>query len=288
MPGNTFTLDAWINPIPDGSSRYLGICGSFSQYFFPAVEGSSPGTGIVEAEGKDTKYLVGWTFQIDTLTSKLQMVGYSRGSWTNLLLESDFIVPSGVWTHVALMSWQNVSSQYVKMFFKNGVPGARTLSDTLYWTNTVSRDSIGTQVHSSAYFYIGAGAKSGLTSPGTSQDQYLNIQYAHKFRGYIREFRLFSKARFPETGFTPPMLPSSTTSTHTTLSTSGTTTGTVPTSTFSTTVPPLINVGRQGHPIGSSSSYDGPPRNAFDGEDDTKWKPSGTGDDWIGIKLTDD
>jgi hypothetical protein len=188
------------------------------------------------------------------------------------------------------MGWQNSSEQYVKMFFKNGVPGPKTISNTLYWTNTVSRDSISTQFHSSAFFYIGAGAKSSFTNPGLTQEQYLNIQYANKFKGYIREFRVFSKARFSETGFTPPLLPSSTTSTHTTISsTSGTTSTGIPTSTFTTTVPPLINVGRQGHPIGSSSRYDGSPKNAFDGSVDTEWKPSdGTGEDWIGIKLTDD
>jgi hypothetical protein len=289
MIGNTFTIDAWINPTPDRGSRYLGICGSFSQYYFPAVEGSTPGSGIPEAVGKDTRYFVGWSLYFNVTTSKLQMVGYNLGSSTNLILESNFTISTGTWTHITLMAWKDSNTNhYVRMFFKNGIPDLQVINDTCIWNNAVDRSSIGTQLNSYAPFYIGVGAKSSYTDSGLSITQALNIVTGYHFKGFIRDFCLSETAKFAVTGFTPPVLPIVTTSTQSTASTSTTSGSTTSASTItlSTTAPPEVNVASNGQPIASSSSFDGPPGGAFDSNTQTKWKPSGSGNDWVGIDFT--
>jgi hypothetical protein len=112
LSDNNFTIDCWVKP-EIGGQRYYPICSSFARV---------PSNNV----------MVGWSFQIDKTTSRLQMVGYgigshftTTGSGISLLIESSFQIPFGEWTHVAVMSWK-VSGQAprlsIKNLFKNGVP----------------------------------------------------------------------------------------------------------------------------------------------------------------------
>ena len=290
---NVFTIDFWIYPELIEGKRFLGICSSFGTWFFPFVEG----TNISMISDTSVEYKMGWSLQIDSVTGKLQMVGYNRGNYSQTILESSFSIPFNVWSHVCVMSWRD-GGAYPKRFYLNGVPdltynpithnypevGAPFVDSNMYWCNGV-QDSTGTS-ESYSYFYLGASPKTDFTDPIEPQADKFNIEAAYKFKGALRNFRISSVNRFGFYGFEVPDNDLST-STTTTASTSTTrTTTTIGTTTFTTTVNPLIKL--YGKPISSNSRYDGRPEFAFDGNDDTAWKPILPDDSWVGVSFIED
>jgi hypothetical protein len=292
---NVFSMDFWIYPEQIENTRYLGICSSFGNWFFPFVEGVDP----LMATESSLEFRVGWSLQIDSYTGKLQMVGYNRERYSSTTLESSFSIPFNIWSHVCVMSWKD-GGTYPKRFYLNGVPDVTYnpflriypsengpyIDSNMYWCNGVHKDSIGASANSHAYFYLGASPKTNMTDPVGLQEDKFNIHEAYKFKGSIRNFRISSVKRYDYWGFDVPENDISTSSTTTVTTTTFTTTTTFGTSTFTTTVNPLVKL--YGKPISSSSQYDGRPELAFDGNESTAWKPLIPNDSWIGISFIED
>jgi hypothetical protein len=290
---NVFTIDFWIYPELILGKRFLGICSSFGTWFFPFIEGTNP----LMIPNSSVEYKMGWALQIDSVTGKLQMVGYNRGNYSQTILESSFSIPFNVWSHVCVMSWRD-GGTYPKRFYLNGAPdlthnpithnypdvGAPFVDSGMYWCNGV-QDSTGTS-ESFSYFYLGASPKTDFTDPIEPQADKFNIETAYKFKGALRNFRISSINRFGFYGFEVPDNDLSTTTTSTASTSTTRTTTTIGTTTFTTTVNPLIKL--YGKPISSNSRYDGRPEFAFDGNDDTAWKPILPDDSWVGVSFIEE
>jgi hypothetical protein len=300
---NVFTIDFWIYPEYSPNNRYSGICSSFGSRFFPFIEGVSSNTYVPQFPSEQTEYKLGWALQIDSLSGKLQMIGYSNGSCNQQILESSFVIPDRTWSHIAIMSWKEPGI-YPKRFYLMGVPdtvynpishqysdpGSPFVDSSMYWCNGVHRFSVGDEGNHApsdcySYFYLGASPKSHFTHPLDSSDQYFNIHTPNNLTGCIRNFRISLIPRFNVRGFQPPLDNISTTSTTSTQTTTSTSTTTISTLTFTTTVSPLVKL--YGIPVASSSMYDGRPEFAFDGIDSTSWKPMTPEGSWVGISFVE-
>jgi hypothetical protein len=236
---NHFTIDCWVKP-ETGGQRYYPICSSFAK--------------IWQAAG-NFALNSGWSFQIDTQTGKLQMIGYFLGNADKLVLESTFIVPLGSWTHVAVMAWRHPvdPTKSYACFFKDGVPNSgaepgqqppanlkfAALRDYLVWTNGMSWESKYGSAGSnfSTQLYIGLGPKTKLTDPNATDGETFTVAGAYKFVGNIDFLRICNGPRFSIEGnsFTPPKSDSATTQTTTGSTTNSTTRSTTNSTTNSTT-----------------------------------------------------
>ena len=230
-PDNEFTIDCWIYP-ELGGLRYYPIMSSFSRYWWPMDS-----SGLV--------YSIGWSFQIDTDTGKLQMIGYCWGHPFGIY-ESNSSIVFDTWTHVAVQSWKApVGHHSNKYFFVNGQPDGgydlvseyrapsnlfSTRSDYLVWTNLFTHKAkYGTMGEDEyAPCYVGLGPRTGYTNPEDQPDIAFQIWATYKFKGYIDHLRVYSGPRFPVDGqsFSPPAGRSTTTTTTTTSTTSTTSTST--------------------------------------------------------------
>lgn len=105
VDNNSFTIDVWVYPIFNLASRYFPICSSFSKKWYPLGVGSS--------------YYIGWSFQIDCVTGKLQMINYSKGNV--VVFESNKTVKTNEWTHVVVTAWRTPDLYSNKSFYINGI-----------------------------------------------------------------------------------------------------------------------------------------------------------------------
>lgn len=105
VDNNSFTIDVWIYPIFNLTSRYFPVCSSFSKKWFPLGVGNS--------------YYIGWCFQIDCATGKLQMINYSKGK--TVIFESNKSVKTNEWSHVVVTAWRTPDLHSNKSFYINGV-----------------------------------------------------------------------------------------------------------------------------------------------------------------------
>ena len=273
LSDNKFSLDFWVNPILS-NNQYIGICGSFSTYFFPTDVGDVVNYGSVQSQ---RDFRIGWSIQLDTESGRLQIVSYAFGHVKDIL-RSDLLIPNNQWTHVAIMSVPKVgySSKYL---FINGIPDSinpYNNPDTC-WTNGVHRSSINSMVDSHACLFVGLGANTYI------EDSSLMLDYRHGsyFVGNLSSFRLSSDLRYPTdgSGFIPYRIPEITTTISTTITTTETTT------VSTTTAPPEGYVEVKGKAIASSNQFDGKPQYVTDDNIDTIWKPVTATEAWIGIEC---
>ena len=274
-PYNEFSLEFWVYPIYSGR-KYLGICGSFSENFFPADSGDSFFYGEIESP---RNFQSGWSLQIDTLTGLLQFIGYEYGSVSSVM-SSTVKIPDQTWTHVVIASVPNGDRSY-KYILINGVPDSINpyKNPFIRWTNGIHRDSVNSSVNCYSPLYIGLGAFTEF-----SEETLISLNYTDgsKFHGYLSSFKLSSTCHYDLNGFTPYRipLPSTTATTLTTVTTSQTT--------RTSTTPPPEGYVRVGGALYVPSSLPGsPPEYATDSIDSTAWEPLSGSDVWIGIECDD-
>jgi hypothetical protein len=275
LNNNKFSLEFWIKP-QSVNSRYLGICGSYSTYFFPTDTEDTINYGSILYE---RDYKIGWSIYLDTTTGKLYINSYAFGQIVDKL-ESNLLITVNEWNHIALMSKPEglISAKYL---FINGIPDSINpyRKPATMWTNGVHRASINSMVDSHACLFIGISANDFL------DDNSLTLDYRQglKFTGNISNFRLSSGLRYPTDGsnFIPDSIPT-TTSTITTMTTTQTTT-----TLTTTTLPPEGYVKVGGKIVASSSQADGKPQYVNDSNIDTAWEPIISLDAWVGIECDD-
>ena len=225
---NEFTIDTWVYPTPSGTQRYYPICSSFKSIWWNRIN-----------------YKLGWSFQIDALTGKLQLVSYTFGY--SKVIETFTTVPINQWSHIVLMSWRQVDHS-AKLFYINGQPdGGYLTSQTPVRTNTTGSlftDSFpisNIMTYEAQYgvsgnpeycpFYIGLGPRSSLTDPDIVDSFFFQSRYGIGFHGYIGRFRVCLGTRYNTQSqvFNPLIDPSTTTTSSTATSTTTTTTQTTTT-----------------------------------------------------------
>lgn len=218
---NQFSLELWLKPIVS-SERYLGICGSFSENFFPVDFGDTTSFNTITAR---RDYKTGWSLLLDTELNKLLFVNFTFGRVIDIVT-SNLRVTNNQWTHIAFMSTIYNGLEGLKFLFVNGQPdmGNPFNNSNMNITNGIHRGSVNSFTDSYAPFYLGLGANPYIENS-------LNYQNASKFSGNMSSFRLSSATRYPTngSGFIPNHLidiisvTTGTTSTSTTTVTSSTT-----------------------------------------------------------------
>lgn len=273
---NKFSLEFWFNPQPVNNT-YLGICGSYSNYFFPTDIEDNVNFGTIQNE---RDFQVGWSILYNSVTGKLLIVSYAFGSLVSQV-ESTLTIPSNEWTHIALMAEPDgtIAKKYL---FINGVPDALNpyKNPEVRWTNGIHRASVNSLVDSYSCLFIGQ----SIDINQTDNLKRLDYRYSVPFTGNLSSFRISSALRYPTNGdsFNPPSIPRTTSSSSTsTITTATTTTETT------TTIPPegFVRVG--GNLIVSSSQLDGKPQYVDDNDISTAWQPITSTDAWIGLECDD-
>lgn len=276
LNNNKFSLEFWFYPSPTDKD-YLGICGSYSNYFFPTDTEDIINFGTIQSE---RDFQVGWSIIYNSITGKLHILSYEFGSLISHV-ESTLVISPNEWSHVALMAEPDgeVSKKYL---FINGYPDLLNpyKNPSVKWTNGVHRASVNSLIDSHACLFIGQ----SIDYTQSDKNKRLDYNYSLPFIGNLSSFRISSELRYPRDGsnFNPSRIPSTTVTTSITTGT----TSTVTTET-STTTPPegFVRVG--GTLIVSSSQQDGKPQYVDDNNELTAWQPITPTDAWIGIECND-
>lgn len=192
---NEFTLDCWIYPVRS-QNQYYPIISSFKDVWFT-----------------NTNLNLGWSFQLDTFSGKLQLISYLFGNSDCRVIQSYGSVQLNQWNHVALMSWK-MDGYSLKYFFINGVAdggyldnntGYKTLaSKTTHFSisNILTREAYNGQVGQPDYspVYIGMGPITSFTHPNIGSSLYFKKESGLSFTGFIGRFRIGLGTRYPISG----------------------------------------------------------------------------------------